>query len=134
MSARKFTELVDRKHGVINADITTERTGATYYSMKNFRKAIGVLVTDTVADTKKATVQLLQAKDAAGDGSKVLGTAVEAVSSGGQVLVVTQEANAEDMDSAGGYTFVGIKVSSNDTSAVIGAAAILLAEPRFAPV
>ena len=134
MSTRKFTEIVDRKHGVVNADITTERTGSVYYSAASLRKIIGILVTGSVADTKKATVQLLQAKDASGTDAKNLGTAVEVVASGAQNLVITQEADAADMDKANGFTYAGIKVSSDNAAAVIGAAAILLSEPRYAPV
>ena len=48
MSSKKFTEMVDRKHGVVNADITTDRTGSVYYPAANFRKIIGVLVTGSV--------------------------------------------------------------------------------------
>ena len=134
MSTKKFTEIVDRKHGVVNADITTDRTGSVYYPAANFRKIIGILITGSVADTKKAGVQLLQAKDASGTDAKNLGTAVEVTASGAQSLVVTQEADSSDMDSANGFTFAGIKVSSDNGSAVIGAAAILFSEPRYAPV
>ena len=134
MSSKKFTEMVDRKHGVVNADITTDRTESVYYPAANFRKIIGVLVTGSVADTKKAGVQLLQAKDATGTDAKDLGTAVEVVASGAQELIVTQEADAAAMDKANGFTYAGIKVSSDNGSAVIGAAALLLAEPRYAPV
>jgi hypothetical protein len=134
MSKKKFTEMVDRKHGVVNADITTDRTGSVYYSAANFGKIIGILITGSVADTKKAGVQLLQAKDASGTDAKNLGTAVEVVASGAQELIVTQEAGAAAMDKANGFTYAGIKVSSDNATAVIGAAAVLLAEPRYAPV
>ena len=134
MSTKKFSEMVDRKHGVVNADITTDRTGSVYYPAANFRKIIGILITGSVADTKKASVQLLQAKDASGTDAKNLGTAVEVVASGAQSLVVTQEADAFDMDKSGGFTYAGIKVSSDNATAVVGAAAVLLSEPRYAPV
>ena len=131
---KKITEMLDRKHGVINADITTDKTGAVYYDMAGFGKVVGVLITDTVADTKKAGIQLLQAKDAAGTDSKDLGTIAEETSSGDQTLVVTKEIDAVEMDSANDFTFVGVKVSSDDIVVVIGAAVILRGRPRYLPV
>ena len=119
--------------GLANADITTDRTGV-YSPVAGFRLLRGLLIANTVADTKVVTIELLQATDSSGTGSKALKAAVTFTSDGGETLIATVDALVEEMDIANGFNHVAVKVTSNNASAVIGCAALELGDPRHLPV
>lgn len=134
MSNAKLAEVVDLKVGVINADITTDRTG-TYYDVSGASEIRAKLFTTTVAQTKVVTVELLQAQDSSGTGSKALVAAVTATApTGGSVLSPEVECNVDALDAENGFTYVAVKVTSDNATAVIGCAALELYGLRYKPV
>jgi polyphosphate kinase 2 (PPK2 family) len=134
MTNMKLSELVQVKQAVVPQDIVGGKTSA-YYSMAGIGRVLAVLTTDTIAQTKKATIQLMQAKDAAGTGAKVLGSAVEKVvaDAAGENVFLTAEAKASDLDLANGYTHVAVQVSSDNAMAVNGAAVLIFGDLSFRP-
>jgi len=131
MTHMKLSELVQVQEGVTPQDIVGGKT-SSYYSMAGIGRVLAVLTTATVAETKKATIQLMQAKDDQGTGAKVLGTAVEKVAdAGGEVIFLQVEAKASDLDLANGYTHVAVQVSSDDAVAVNGAAVLIFGDLSF---
>lgn len=131
MSHMKISERVQIKQGVTPQDIVGGKTSA-YYSMAGVGRVLAQLTTATVAEGKKATIQLMQAKDAAGTGAKVLGAAVEKVAGvGGEAIFIQAEANASDLDIANGYSYVAVQVSSDNAVAVNGAAILIFGDLAF---
>jgi len=131
-----MTKLSERSRlvvGVINADIATaDRTGA-YYDVSGARKIRATLFTSTVAQTKVATIELLQAKDSSGTDAKELVAPVTATApTGGSVLAPSVECDVDALDADGGFTYVAVKVTSNGTS-IVGCAALELGDLRYNP-
>lgn len=124
----KLSQVLMGVIGVVNTDITTDRTG-DYHDVSGARRLLGQLVTGTVADGSNATIQLMQAKDASGTDAKELTSAVEAVSSGGEELLVEVDAEVAAMDTD--FTHVAVKVTSNNGTAVPGAAVLNMGDLRF---
>ena len=134
VSTSKFTEQVKAKFALINADITTDRT-SSYVSPAGYKKIVALLTADTVAATKNATVQLLQATSDAGAGAKALTTPVEFVApSGGATVAIMAEADIDQLDVKNNFKFVAVKVTSDNSTAVIGSATFLLADADYRPV
>lgn len=130
----KLSELVQVKQAVVPQDIVGGKTSA-YYSMVGIGRVLAALTTATITQTKKATIQLMQAKDAAGTGAKVLGAAVEKVvtDAAGEAIFLTAEAKASDLDLVNGYTHVAVQVSSDNATAVNGAAVLIFGDLSFRP-
>lgn len=130
----KLSELVQVKQAVAPQDIVGGKT-SPYYSMSGIGRVLAALTTGTIAQGKKATIQLMQAKDAAGTGTKVLGSAVEKVvaDAAGEAIFLTSEAKASDLDLANGYTHVAVQVSSDNATAVNGAAVLIFGDLSFRP-
>lgn len=133
MAYMKLSELVQVKQAVVPQDIVGGKTSA-YYSMSGIGRVLAALTTGTIAETKKATIQLMQAKDATGTGAKALGTAVEKIAGvGGEAIFLTAEVKASDLDLANGYTHVAVRVSSDNATAVNGAAVLIFGDLSFRP-
>lgn len=134
MTSMKLSELVQVKQAVVPQDIVGGKTSA-YYSMSGIGRVLAVLTTGTIAQGKKATIQFMQAKDAAGTGAKILGSAVEKVvaDAAGENVFLTVEAKASDLDLANGYTHVAVQVSSDNATAVNGAAVLIFGDLSFRP-
>jgi hypothetical protein len=128
----KLTELVQVRQAIIPQDIVDGKTSA-YYSMKGMGRVLAVLTTAIIAQGKKATIQLMQAKDSAGTGAKALGAAVEKVAAdaAGEAIFLMVEAKASDLDLANGYSHVAVQVSSNNATAVNGAAVLIFGDLAF---
>lgn len=127
----KLTELVQIKQGVMPQDIVGGKT-SSYHSMAGIGRVLAVLTTATIAETKKATIQLMQAKDASGTGAKVLGVAVEKIAgTDGEAIFLTAEAKASDLDLVNGYTHIAVQVSSDNATAVNGAAVLVFGDLSF---
>ena len=121
------------RSSVVPQDITTLRTG-TFIDVSGAQRILAIVTTSTVAATKKITVKLLQARDAAGTGSKDLGTAADVVApTGGAALSPTLDAQITDLDSANGYGFVAVQLSSDNATAVQAAALLMLGGNRYNP-
>lgn len=129
---QKLSEELDILEGVVSDDIATADLTSDYYSMANARRVGAKLFTDTIAQTKIATIQLLQAKDDQGTDSKALTSVVTVTApTGGAKLQAYVEAMAEDMDRANGYTHVAVVVGSDNATAVIASAVIILGEKGY---
>ncbi|MGD9644056.1 MAG: hypothetical protein AB7V08_15160 [Elusimicrobiales bacterium] len=131
MANMKLSELVRVQRAITPQDIVGGKTSA-YYSMTGIGRVMAVLTTALIAAGKKATIQLMQAKDAAGTGAKPLGAAVEKVAGGtGEEIVLQVEAKASDFDLANGYSHVAVQVSSDNATAVNGAAVLIFGDLAF---
>ena len=128
----KIVENIKFAPGVLPQDITTDRTSA-YYPMTNAARVAAQLTTGTIADTKKATVQLLQAKNATGTGAKALSALVEYVvdNEAGAPAFIQVEATADQMDKD--FTHVAVKVTCDNAQAVQGAAVLAFGDLRYRP-
>jgi hypothetical protein len=114
-------------------DIGTADITSAYFDVRDCERFVAQARAGAVTAAKKLTVQLLQAQDAAGTGSKNLGAAVEAVGAGGNApAAVTIEKRNTDLDADGGFGFVAIKVGI-DEDAKLGAATLLRGRRRYAP-
>lgn len=128
----KLTELVQVRQAVTPQDIVGGKTSA-YYSMKGIGRVLAVLTTATIAQGKKAVIQLMQAKDSAGTGAKALGAAAEEVvaDAAGKQIFLMAEAKASDLDLANGYSHVAVQVSSDNATAVNGAAVLIFGDLSY---
>lgn len=127
----KILEIIKIEPAVLNSDITTARE-STFRSAKDYRQFVAHLQTGTVAQTKVATVELLQATDASGTGKKRLGSLTTYTApTGGGTANITAEARQDQMDSANGFTFIAVKVTSDNATAVLGGATLTLAKPVY---
>lgn len=77
------------------------------------RKIAGYASSADLTVGQTLTVQLLQATSAAGASAKVLGSAVTQTAAGTEAGQVKVEVSVDAMDSAGGFTFVGLRVGSS---------------------
>ncbi|MGB9826603.1 MAG: hypothetical protein ACPLRU_08015, partial [Desulfofundulus sp.] len=70
-----------------------------------------------------------------GTGAKTLGSAVEKVvtNAAGEAIFLTAEVKASDLDLANGYTHVAVQVSSDNATAVNGAAVLIFGDLSFRP-
>lgn len=130
--SEKLSECLKVKEGIQNADITTDRT-SPWHEFHEGRRALGSLQTETVADTKVATIELLQAKDNAGDGAKNLAGPVTATSAGGQKLAAVVDAKQDALDDANGFSHIAVKVTCDNGSAVVGCAQIFIGDLYHKP-
>lgn len=133
----KISESVQVDLAAQAADIdTADVDGAVFYDMQGYDRVMGLAkVTDDLTAGKVVSVQLLQATDASGTSKKVLGTAVTtAAASGALQPTARQDAGADSMDSDNGFTFVGIRIGTDEGSAIDGAGVIVRAGARNKPV
>jgi hypothetical protein len=134
MSNSKLSERTKAVHGVINADVVTPRTGATFYDASGYRRFRAIAITDVVTATKVVTVELLQATDAAGAGAKLLGTLATYTAPAGNGLgLVVADAEVDELDVENGFKFVGVRIDSDNGSALRGAVVLELGDARFNP-
>ncbi|WP_131193714.1 hypothetical protein [Lichenihabitans psoromatis] len=114
-------------------DITTARTGA--YADASGAQALLVAVNaGPVAPTKTVTLQMMQAVDANGTSAKALGAPVTVTApTGGSAIAFTADAQITDLDDNNGFAFVAALLSSNNASAVLAAATLILGNNRFNP-
>lgn len=130
---KKISEMLRIEEGVLNADIATDRTSA-YYDASGWRRFAAKLFAKDVNSDKVCTVQLLQATDSSGTGSKALSSEVTVTSDdspSGDVSTIV-EAQDTDFDTENGFTYIAVKVTSDDTS-VLANANLIMANSRFAP-
>lgn len=126
---RKLSEIVRVDQVVTPVDIATDRTGV-YLPLADYRQVMATVTTDTVAATKNVTVQLFQAKDAAGTGAKALSALVTKVAAtGGEKITLSVEANTSKLEK--GYTHVTAQVTSDTAVALLGAAVLVRGGGRF---
>lgn len=132
----KISELNKVVIPVLAADVdTSDVTGAVFYDASLFKKAYARATTATnLTVGKKLTLTPMQATSAAGEGAKILGTAVIFTATGSEKGTIDTDIDLEAMDEANGFTFVGLKVGTDLGSAVVAAAALILGTPRYTPI
>lgn len=122
---KKILEEISPSLNVGNADITTARTGS-YVDASVATKIAAIGFGIDVAETKKITLQLMQAKDADGTDEKVLGGAVSKTSAADDSdLLCAAEVSHDELDADNGFTYVAAKISSDNATAVVGGAVLL---------
>lgn len=131
----KLTECVKFVNAINNADIDTADRTSAYVDVQGFRQITGAGQCETLSATKVLTVQLLQATDSSGTGSKNLGTAATFTApTGGSKGKAQQHAYDAELDKENGFRYVAVKIGTDEGSAVFGSAQILLSEPAYKPV
>jgi hypothetical protein len=125
----KISETIRVDQIISPVDIDTDRTGL-WLPVTHYRRALAVVTTDTVAQTKNVTIQLMQATDAAGTNAKALSDVVTKVApTGGAKLTLQVEAKSDELDE--GFTHVSAKVTSDNGAVVNGAAVLIRGEGRY---
>jgi hypothetical protein len=125
----KISEKIRIDQAFAPVDIDADQTGA-WFSMVHYRRVLGVVTANTVAQTKNVTIQLMQAQDASGTGAKALsGIVTKVAGTGGQKLTLEVEAMSDAMDE--GFTHVTVKVTSDTATALLAAALIVRGEGRY---
>lgn len=125
----KLLEKLVVEPAILNADIVTLRE-SSFRAAKDFFQYVAHLQTSTVAQTKIATLRLLQATDSSGTGKKLLGTLkTYTAPTGGGTANLTASATRDDLDE--GFTHIAVEVDSDNATAVIGAAVLLLGDPVY---
>ncbi len=93
-----------------------------YYPIVAYDRVIGIVNCGIITAGQSIEVQLRQATDAAGTASKDLGTSATFTAAGAVVTgVAVCDARAEEMDTAGGFLFVGIELTATEADKVAGA-------------
>ena len=114
--------------GARSADIVTPATGI-YVSVGTARRIYAAAIAAAALGSGKTlTVQLKQATDSSGTSAKNLGSAVTVAE---PTVPVEAEAFADQLDTANGFGYVAVTISSNNGSAVAGAAVLLLDQNRY---
>lgn len=125
----KLLEKLVVEPAILNADIVTLKE-STFRPAKDFFDYAAHLQTSTVAQTKIVTLRLLQATDSSGTGKKLLGTLNTFTDpTGGAVANMRVSATRDDLDE--GFTHIAVEVDSDNATAVIGAAVLLLGDPVY---
>ncbi|MCL6453556.1 MAG: hypothetical protein K6T78_08005 [Alicyclobacillus sp.] len=127
---RKISEAVRIDTAFAPVDVATNDQTGAWVEMADYRRVLAYATTAAVANGKHVTLQLLQARDANGTGSKALSDVVTVTSTGGAVTA-SVEAQASDLDLANGYGFVTAQVTCDDGSAVVGTAILIRGDARF---
>lgn len=128
--SRKLTEQVDVVAAVAPQDIGTADVTGGYVDVSNYREILGTVITGALTDTKLATIELLQAKDASGTDAKAFVTAVTVVADGAVAVIAEVGGSIELMDSNNGFTHVAVKVTC-DEAGKLGAATLALGNKRY---
>lgn len=114
-------------------DVGTADVTGSYVDVSKSERFAVLAKAGAVTAAKILTVQLLQAKDAAGTAAKNLGAAVTAAGAGGAAPAdVEIEKLGSDLDSANGFTHV-TAVLGIDENAKLGAAYVIRGERRYQP-
>ena len=103
-------------------------TSATYVDMKNYDLVIGVCTASGVVSAQTLTLQMWQATNTAGGASKTVTGATDtylSVATASTDVLVAQ-VRGEDLDVAGGFRYVGWKLTTNDTDGAEKVAGVTL--------
>lgn len=128
---KKISEQMDVVAAIDPQDIGTADVTGSYVAVGDYRTIMATLQTASLTAASVATVELLQATDAVGTGSKALKAAVSATAPVGNGVVKAQvEARVDELDSNGGFAYVAVKVTCNEDGKV-GAATLALGDKRY---
>jgi len=130
---RKLTESLQFDCIVAPADVGTADVTGSWVDVSNAKRFVVLAKAGAVTAAKTLTVQLRQAKDAAGTGAKDLGAPVTAVGAGGNPPAdVEIEKYAGELDAVNGFTHV-TAVLGIDENAKLGAAYVVRGDRRYVP-
>jgi len=85
---KRLKDQVKLDIGLVSQALNNTNATGRYYSMKNYRQALAVLVLGAMAAGTTADVEFLQAKDAAGTGAKVIANAKATITANTNVTVL----------------------------------------------
>lgn len=127
---KKLLDQFDVVDNVKVQDIDTADITGTYVPVGSYTTGYAMLLTEALGATKKATISVMQRLGAAG-AEKIVGEAVE-------ITHPTQFAeisfNISDLDIAGGYDRVALKITCDAaaTPKKFGAGVLMLGGKRYA--
>lgn len=121
MSTRKITEIIKTDIALISANITAGARSNKYVDMSGSQRIAAVVVA-MLSKTCNFVLQLYQATDQDGTSAKVLGTAVTVTNASGlkRECIGRVEAQAMDLDTDNGFTYVGVNADANEATAAAG--------------
>jgi hypothetical protein len=130
---RKLTEDLQFDCVIAPQDVGTADITGTFVDVSNAKRFVVLAKAGAVTAAKTLTVQLRQAKDAAGTGAKDLGAPVTSVGAGANPPAdVEIEKYSGDLDAANGFTHV-TAVLGIDENAKLGAAYLVRGDRRYVP-
>lgn len=129
----KLSERAVETVAIFPQDINGGAVTSSYFSAAKSRifKALGFA--KAVAATKKITLELLQATDSSGTGAKALGAAIAVTNTTGSAkdLTAVAEARVEEMDVAGGFSHVAVRISTDNGATLLAAAVFEQGDLRY---
>jgi hypothetical protein len=130
---RKLTEALQFDCIVPPQDVGTADVTGVFVDVSDAKRFVVLAKAGAVTAGKTLTVQLRQAKDAAGTGAKDLGLPVTSVGAGGNPPAdVEIERYSGDLDESNGFTHV-TAVLGIDENAKLGAAYLVRGDRRYVP-
>ena len=130
---RKLTEALHFDSIVAPQDVGTADVTGTFVDVSNCSRFVVLAKAGPVTAAKVLTVQLRQAKDAAGTAAKDLGAPVTSVGAGGNAPAdVEIEKYSGDLDAGNGFTHV-TAVLGIDENAKLGAAYLVRGDRHYVP-
>ena len=130
---RKLTEALQFDCIVAPQDVGTADVTGTFVDVTDAGRFVVLAKAGPVTAGKILTVQLRQAKDAAGTGAKDLGAPVTSIGAGGNAPAdVEIEHYAGELDAVNGFTHV-TAVLGIDEAAKLGAAYLVRGDRRYVP-
>lgn len=125
----KISEKTYIKVAIDSADIATADRTSPYFAAGIARRVFARLVTGTVAQTKIATLEFLQATDDSGTGAKLLGERqTYTAPTGGGTADLSVDVDLDAIDGDNGFTHFAVKVTSDNATAVTGAVALAIGD------
>ncbi len=86
---QRITEGLKLDIGVAPVSLASTSKTGDYYSLRDYRRAVGVLTADAMAVTKTAKLELFEAKDAAGTGAQLITGAAATITANTKVSELT---------------------------------------------
>ncbi len=130
---KKLTEALAFDCLIAPQDVGTADVTGTFVDVSACQRFAVLAKAGAVTAGKILTVQLRQAKDAAGTGAKDLGAPVTAAGAGGNAPAdVEIEKQTGELDGANGFTHV-TAVLGIDENAKLGAAYLVRGDRRYVP-
>ena len=120
----ELSEIVKFKEGIAAASDAGNpvEDSPVFYDGSTYNRFIGVAECGIITAGQSLIVQLLQATTAAGGGAKALGSTATFLAAGAVVTgVAICDARAEELDSANGFKFIGIRLTASESDKVAGA-------------
>ena len=130
---RKLTEALAFDCIVPPQDVGTADVTGAWTDVTDANRFVVLAKAGAVTAAKVLTVQIRQAKDAAGTGAKDLGAPVTSVGAGGNPPAdIEVEKRGDELDHKNGYTHV-TAVLGIDENAKLGAAYLVRGDRRYVP-